>query len=99
MYRRDKTPGEIAGIIERFVYSRASGNALQCGLEWNDLLECGVTDPALNSIIKECEVINRQFLPESNLSEVSKLQREEDADQRLKAIASQLRAMEGQNAQ
>ena len=66
-------------------------------LEWNDLLDCGASDPALNSIVTQCENINREFLPDSNLSEVATVQREQDADEQLKVIAAQLREMEGKH--
>jgi hypothetical protein len=90
---RDKTPGEIADIIERFVYRVTSTLPLQVNLEWNDLLDCGVKDPELNAIVKQCEIINREYLPQKDLSLVSKQQREDNADERLKLIAIQLRNM------
>ena len=94
MDKRDKTPEEIAGIIERFVYRVPSARYLQSDLEWNDLLDCGVKDPELNVIVKQCELIAREYLPEKDLSPVAKLQREDEADKRLKLIAIQLRKME-----
>jgi hypothetical protein len=57
-------------------------------------LDCGVSDPELNSMVKQCELINREFLPDRSLSEVAKLQCEQDADERLKIIAAQFREME-----
>jgi len=64
MYKKNKTPGEIAAIIERFVYRNPSDQQIRYDLEWNDLLDCGVSDPVLNSIVRQCELINREFLPE-----------------------------------
>jgi hypothetical protein len=93
VYNRDKTPGEIADIIERFVYRVTSTLPLQVNLEWNDLLDCGVKNPELNAIVKQCELINREHLPQEDLSSVSKQQREDEADERLKLIAGQLRKM------
>jgi hypothetical protein len=94
MYKKNKTPGEIAEIIEHFVFRGPSEQQVRYDLEWNDLLDSGVSDPLLISIVKQCELINREFLPEGSLSEVAKLQREQDADGRLKTIAAQLREME-----
>jgi hypothetical protein len=93
VYRRDKTPEEIADMIERFVYREPSTRQWQFDLEWNDLLDCGVKDPELNAIVKQCELINREYLPQKDLSPVSKQQREDEADERLKLIAIQLRNM------
>jgi len=93
MYKRNKTPGEIAEIIEHFVFRSSSEQPIRHDLEWNDLLDCGVGNPVLNSIVKQCELINREFLPDRSLSEVAKLQHEQDADERLKIIAAQLREM------
>jgi hypothetical protein len=68
----------------------------KCGMTWNGttFLDSGVSDQVLNSIVKQCEFINREFLPDRSVSEVAKQQREQDADNRLKAIAAQLRRME-----
>jgi hypothetical protein len=94
MYKKNKTPGEIAEIIERFVFRGPSAQQTRHDLEWNDLLDCKVGDPALNSVVKQCELINREFLPDRSLSEVAKLQRDQAADEQLKIIAAQLREME-----
>ena len=94
MDRRDKTPGEIADILERFVYRVPSTHPHQSDLEFNDLVDCGITDPELNAILKECELINREYLPDKDLSPVLKQKREDEADERLKHIATQLRKME-----
>jgi hypothetical protein len=94
MYKKSKTPGEIAEIIEHFVFRNSSEQPIRYDLEWNDLLDCGVSNPVLNSIVKQCELINRESLPDRSLSEVVKLQREQDADGQLKIIAAQLREME-----
>lgn len=94
MDRRDKTPGEIADIIERFVYRVPSTRPYQSDLEFNDLLDCGVRDPELNAILRKCEIINREYLPDKDLSPVLKQQQEDEADERLKHIATQFRKME-----
>jgi len=91
VYKREKTAGEIADIIERFVYRVPSVRALQSDLEFNDLLDCGVKDPELNAILKQCELINREYLPQEDLSPVSKQHREDEADERLKLVVTQLR--------
>ena len=91
VYKRNKSPGEIADIIERFVYRVPSAQQIKSDLEWGDLLDSGVSDPELNLIVKQCEVINREFLPQRGLSPITKQQRELDAEERLKLIATQLR--------
>jgi hypothetical protein len=93
VYKRGKTPEELADIIERFVYRQPSTQQFQYDLEWNDLLDCGVKDPELKSIVKQLELINREYLPQKYLSPVAKQQREHEADERLKLIATQLRNM------
>lgn len=93
MYKVDKTPEEIADIIEAFVYRKPMPEQVRHDLEWNDLLDCGVRDPILNSIVKQCELINRDYIPEPGDSEVSKFHREQEADRRLKSIVAQLREM------
>jgi len=88
---KDKTPAEIADIIERFVYRSPSDQQIRHDMEWENLLDSSVSDPELKSVINKCRVINRAFLPDSSLSKVAKQQHEQDADEQLKRIASQLR--------
>jgi hypothetical protein len=94
MCKRDKTPGEIAEIIEHFIYRNPSDEQLRRDVEWNDLLDCGVSDPELASIVKQCERINVEFIPDSSLSAAAQQQRELNADQQLMQIAVQLRELE-----
>ena len=99
MYKRDKTPGEIADLIDGFIFRDPSDLQSRRDLEWYGMLDCGVTDPVLNALVKECERINAEFIPDSSLSFVAQHERELVAEQRLKEIAAHLRAMERQREQ
>ena len=94
MSSRDKTPGEIADIIEHFVYRGPAAQQARYDLEWYGLLDGGVSDPTLDPVVKQCELINREYIPERSESEAAKVQREQNADERLKKLAAQFREME-----
>ncbi len=89
MATSDKTAGEIADVIDRYV-----SNSPINPFEWGDLVDCGARDPELSAIIRQCEIIGAAFEPDPNVELFVKRERELRAIEKLKACAAQLREME-----
>ena len=53
-----KTPGQIADVIERFL----AGAGLY-PQEFNDFIECSLSDPQLDAYRQRCEVLHTEFEP------------------------------------
>ena len=88
MSRRQKTAGEIADLIERFL-----SNQLTYPQEWNDFTDCSQQDPCLDALRKQCEMVSAQFEP-GHESLDSREARDTDATEQLKSIAVRLRELE-----
>ena len=81
--KNQKTPGQIADIVERFL------NGSSCyPQEWNDLVDCGLSDPILEAFRRRCE----QLDPLVN----SPAPQDFDAIAELRAIIKELRQIEVQ---
>lgn len=53
-----KTPGQIADVIERFL-----AGAELYPQEFNDFIECSLSDPQLDVYRQRCEVLHSEFEP------------------------------------
>jgi hypothetical protein len=51
-----KTPGQVADVIERFL--AGSGAYPQ---EFNDFIDCSLSDPKLDAYRQRCEVLHSEF--------------------------------------
>jgi len=87
MTSRDKTPCEIADLIERFVSDRRAHFR-----EWNEFVEGRLQDPRLDAIRKQCGRIGDQFGSSyRDTLDLSRDDRWQDAVRQLSEIAEQLR--------
>ena len=90
MSEKITTPGQVADIIERFL----SDSSLY-PQEFNDFIDCGLSDSQLDAYRERCEMLHSDF--ESRLAERD-LQREASATKELEQIVVELRLLE-RNAQ
>lgn len=51
-----KTPGQVADVIDRFL--RGAGLYAQ---EFNDFVDCSLSDPHLDAYRQRCEILHSQF--------------------------------------
>ena len=89
MSGRDRTAGEIADLIERFLSHR-----LRYPQEWNDFTECSLRNCKLDVLRKRCEILSAALQTDRKSLDLNRDDRWGDAIKDLNTIAAQLRDCE-----
>jgi hypothetical protein len=84
-----RTPTEVIGIIERFLSHTSSYPQ-----EWNDFVDCGISDPRLDVYRARCAELGSEFEPRTN-DLIRQLEREAAAIDELRNIVAELRKLAG----
>jgi hypothetical protein len=97
MVAKTKTPGQIADIIERFL----SGSGLY-PQEFNDFIDCSLSDPRLDAFRQRCETLHGEFEPHRDTFVILSLEepqrqarREAAATKEPGQIVAELRLLDG----
>jgi hypothetical protein len=96
MSRKIDRPGQVADIIECFL-----AGSVRYPQEFNDFVECSLSDPRLDAYRQRCEMLHSEFEPRRAQFAVLPLEdrqqqalREATAMKELERIAAELRLLE-----